>query len=139
MEAFGKALKRLRHERGISQQKLADALNLQRTTITNYESGRGLPGLELFVDVVKFFGVSSDVLLGLSGDVDAEHIKPKQQLPTHFVIDGSHRRRVRKPEMSIRTPEEQAHIAQLESKVNDLLKMAGHLSEEIQKVRSVSH
>jgi transcriptional regulator with XRE-family HTH domain len=139
MDAFGKALKRLRHKKGISQQKLADALDLQRTTITNYESCRSLPSLELFVDIVKFFDVSSDLFLGLSNDADVDHIKPKQSPPPHFVIDGPRKLSVRRPKLTMRTPEEQAHIVQLESKVDALLEMAGHLSDEIQKIRSASH
>jgi transcriptional regulator with XRE-family HTH domain len=139
MDAFGKALRRLRHEKGISQQKLADTFELQRTTITNYESGKSLPNLELFVEIVKFFDVSSDVMLGLSGDVDVSHYEPKQSQPPQYTIDGARRLSIIRPELTMRTPEEQVHIAQLESKVDDLLKMAGHLSDEIQKIRSMSH
>jgi transcriptional regulator with XRE-family HTH domain len=139
MDAFGKALRRLRHEKGISQQKLADTFELQRTTITNYESGKSLPNLELFVEIVKFFGVSSDVMLGLSDDADVSLHGPKQSLRPHYVIDGARRLNAGRPEVTLRTLEEQEHIVQLENKVDDLLKMAGHLSKEIQKIRLASH
>jgi transcriptional regulator with XRE-family HTH domain len=139
MDVFGKALKRLRLEKGISQQKLADAFELQRTTVTNYESGKSLPNLELFVEIVKFFGVSSDILLGLNGDAEIDHYEPKQPSRPHYITSRSRAHAIRRPELTMRTPEEQAHIVQLESKVDDLLKVAGQLADELQKIRSASH
>jgi DNA-binding XRE family transcriptional regulator len=139
MSAFGRELKRLRHEKGISQQKLADTFELRRTTITNYETGKSLPNLELFVEIVKFFGASSDVMLGLSNAEDMAHIKPKQSSPSHYITSRSRVHAMRRPELTMRTPEEQAHIVQLESKVDDLLKVAGQLGEELQKIRSAGY
>jgi len=133
MDAFGKALRRLRHEKGISQQELADTFELQRTTITNYESGKSLPNLELFVEIVKFFGVPSDAMLGLDDNVEISHREPKHPLPPHYITSRARAHAIRRPEVTMRTSEEQVHIAQLESKVDDLLKMAGQLSDEIQK------
>jgi transcriptional regulator with XRE-family HTH domain len=64
---FGSVLKQLRIERGFSQAALAKALDIQRTTVSNYEAGTSSPNLDLFISIVKFFGVSSDYLLGLVG------------------------------------------------------------------------
>jgi len=41
--AYGKKLKAARTQRGLTQQQLADAINITRVSIGNYESGSTLP------------------------------------------------------------------------------------------------
>lgn len=136
MEAFGKTLRQLRIERGISQQALAKAFGMQRTAITNYETGKSFPNLELFVDIVKYFGVSSDMLLGLIGPADVAHFKPK--LPNPNTSAQPHAWSS-EPGALPRTPEEQGRIARLECRLDALLEMAGALSAEVQALRAGKH
>ena len=44
-ETFGKALKELRESKGLSQQQLAGRLFVNRSSISNWESGRRIPDL----------------------------------------------------------------------------------------------
>jgi len=37
---FSKRLKKLREDKGLSQEELAERLNMPRTSITHYESGK---------------------------------------------------------------------------------------------------
>lgn len=76
--SFGEVLKKLRTERAMSQQMLADSLGIKRTTVTNYESGNSYPPFNLLLDIVNFFDVSSDYLLGRS-DVQ-QNVQPIVQL-----------------------------------------------------------
>ena len=46
----------LRRERQISQQELADAVNIRRETIANLERGKYNPSLKLAVDICRYFG-----------------------------------------------------------------------------------
>jgi transcriptional regulator with XRE-family HTH domain len=62
---FGEVLKKLRTERGMSQQNLADLLGVKRPTVTNYELGTSFPAFHQLLDIVRLFDVSSDYLLGL--------------------------------------------------------------------------
>ena len=41
--SFGESLRRLRIERGYSQQQLSDALHVDRSTVTKWETGARLP------------------------------------------------------------------------------------------------
>lgn len=137
MEAFGKTLKQLRTERRISQQKLAESLHLQRTTVTNYEAGNSFPTLEVFVSIVKYFGVPSDVLLGfVDNTLEAvPQSKPQsnasesiQSLPQHpFAVATS----ALMQELGRAT-----RITQLEARRAVLLEMADDLAVEIQTLRS---
>ncbi len=53
-------LKALRIGRGYTQQQLADKLNINRTTISNYESGNRTPRLNELIAIAEAFGVSVD-------------------------------------------------------------------------------
>ena len=48
-------IKKLRTEKGISQQKLAENLGVTRQTINSIEKGRFDPSLKLTIKIVRFF------------------------------------------------------------------------------------
>lgn len=51
-DAFGKRLKQIRKERGISQSELADLVDCETNTISNIETGTHGPRFKLFEDIV---------------------------------------------------------------------------------------
>ena len=57
MSKFSKEIKRLRKERGLSQSQLADALNISRTSIGNYEQGIREPSFEMTELIADYFNV----------------------------------------------------------------------------------
>ncbi|EOH94536.1 hypothetical protein UAW_02262 [Enterococcus haemoperoxidus ATCC BAA-382] len=61
---IGKQIKKFRQEQQISQQDLADYLNISRQTISKWELGKSLPDLENVVRLSEYFKISVDVLLG---------------------------------------------------------------------------
>lgn len=63
---FGDRLKHLRDEKGITQQQLADLMNISRPTIAGYETKRKEPDFEKIVWLSKYFNVSIEYLMGLS-------------------------------------------------------------------------
>ena len=62
---FGIILKELRIERGISQRKLGEILDVANQTISFWESGQREPDLKALCSIATFFDVSIDYLLGL--------------------------------------------------------------------------
>lgn len=62
---FGKRLKELREERGLTQKEVADALNIHSVTYLHYEKEQREPPLSLLADMAKFFGETVDSLLGI--------------------------------------------------------------------------
>ncbi len=56
-------IKYLREEKGITQQKMADILNINRVTLTSYEIGRRVPDIYTLKKIADFFGVTVDYLL----------------------------------------------------------------------------
>ena len=67
LEAFGRAVRQLRRERGMTQAELATRLNLGRTSITNLEKGRQSPPLSLLPEIAGALGVDLLRLVAIAG------------------------------------------------------------------------
>jgi Helix-turn-helix. len=61
-------LRKLREEKGISQEELAKHLRLARTTITMYELDQREPDNETLQRIADFFRVSLDYLAGRTNE-----------------------------------------------------------------------
>lgn len=61
---FSKRLKDLMGNNGVTQDMLAQVLDVKRQTISLYINGASAPPLEKFVDIANYFNVSTDYLLG---------------------------------------------------------------------------
>jgi len=70
--ATGKArvknLKNLRKNRGLTQEKLAADLGVSRVSLCRWESGDFQPSLDELIAMARYFGVSLDDLVGVSGE-----------------------------------------------------------------------
>lgn len=65
-EIFAQRLIELREQNGISQQQLADSLNITRQSLSLYEKAERTINIDLLVKIANYFNVSADYLLGLS-------------------------------------------------------------------------
>lgn len=61
---YGERLKKLRESKKLSQQQLAEKLNINRSTYARYELGQTQPDFETLEKLADFFEVSTDYLLG---------------------------------------------------------------------------
>lgn len=60
---FHEKLQELRKNRELTQEELAEALFVSRTTISKWESGRGYPNIDSLKEISKYFSVTIDELL----------------------------------------------------------------------------
>ena len=67
---FGEKIQALRKDAGLSQEELAEKLDVSRQAISKWERGAGYPETEKLVRMSRLFGVSLDYLLG-EGQRDA--------------------------------------------------------------------
>ena len=82
-------IKELRTERGITQQQLAAELGVSGMTISNYEQGTRKPDSDIIIKAAKYFGVSSDYLLGIINTKDKKNIDVGKSLGLNdFSIDA---------------------------------------------------
>lgn len=64
MVSFGKKLKELRQNAGLTQKQLAERIWVTKSTISYYEQSECNPSPEVLVKLAKFFHVTTDYLLG---------------------------------------------------------------------------
>lgn len=64
MAQFDKILKLLRKEKNMSQQELADALGISKSSINMYERGERQPNFEILETIADYFNIDIDYLLG---------------------------------------------------------------------------
>lgn len=78
---FNEKLQKLRKQKGLTQEELAQALFVSRTAISKWESGRGIPNIESLKATANFFGITIDELL--SGEellnIAEEDVKQKEK------------------------------------------------------------
>lgn len=60
---LGKKIITMRNEKKLSQEQLAEKLNVTRQTISNWENGKFYPDIDSLVNLSKYFNVSLDDLL----------------------------------------------------------------------------
>ena len=61
--SFGEDLRRLRMERGLSQQQLADLLFVDRSSIARWENGKRVPDLTVLARLAEALGVEPEQLM----------------------------------------------------------------------------
>ena len=71
---FGENLKRLRLEKNLTQEKLADFLGVSFQSISKWERGDTYPDITMLPSIASFFNISVDDLLGIDKAKDEEEI-----------------------------------------------------------------
>ncbi len=67
MNSIGNHLRNIRLEKQISQEELAEKVFTTRQTISNYETGKSAPDLEMIEALAKALEVDSKALLSGAG------------------------------------------------------------------------
>lgn len=62
-KSFGETLRRLRVEKGYTQQQLADHMHMDRTSITSWELGRHTPDIATASQLAEVLGVDTAMLI----------------------------------------------------------------------------
>lgn len=66
--SFGETLRRLRTEKGLSQQQLAVRLHMERPSVANWEAGRRMPDAAKVYQIAEALSVDSSALLSAADD-----------------------------------------------------------------------
>ncbi|MEQ2527876.1 helix-turn-helix transcriptional regulator [Bacillaceae bacterium CLA-AA-H227] len=56
-------IKKLRTENNLTQEQLAEKMQVSRSTISSWETGRSYPDLQMVIEICNYFNVSLDFLL----------------------------------------------------------------------------
>lgn len=68
---FNEKLISLRKDKRMSQQDLAEALNVSRQAVSRWEVGTAIPSMDNLLALSKLFGVPTDELIGADRGTDA--------------------------------------------------------------------
>jgi transcriptional regulator with XRE-family HTH domain len=85
---FGEQIKNIRSERKLTQEQMAEMLNVSRQAVSNWENNRNLPDIEMLITMARVFNLSLDQLI--LGGTDMNNMTEK------LIKDGgeSHRARM---------------------------------------------
>ncbi|MGQ2227023.1 helix-turn-helix domain-containing protein [Fructobacillus fructosus] len=78
-------IKEIRKQQKVSQDKLANVLNMSRQAISHYERGDREPKLATWQKLADFFGVS---VLTLMSDDEQPEVTLKNDVPTEVIYKG---------------------------------------------------
>ncbi len=73
-ETMGQTIRRLRKERNLTQEELAEQLGVTFQAVSKWENDTGMPDISQVVPIAHVFGVSTDVLFGTFGTNDTEEV-----------------------------------------------------------------
>lgn len=75
MQTFGQRLKNLRHDAGFSQSDLSERIGVSIQSISKWENDNTMPDISQIVPLAAVLGVSTDWLLGVGMNEDADREK----------------------------------------------------------------
>jgi transcriptional regulator with XRE-family HTH domain len=84
-EKIGLFFKQLRNEKGITQEKLADVLNVNSRTISRWENARTMPDFDVLIELADFYDVSIEELL--NGGRKEDNMDKQTQETLHSIAD----------------------------------------------------
>jgi transcriptional regulator with XRE-family HTH domain len=70
--SVGKNIKKVREQKGMTQQQIADLIHMHRSNYSKVESGQREPSIDALNKIAKHFGMSLDELVNLKGKVPVE-------------------------------------------------------------------
>ncbi len=86
-ETMGQIIKRLRKEHNLTQEELAEQLNISAPAVSKWENDTSMPDISQVVPLANLFGVPTDVLFGVYGTEHKEEISERLK-EIHEIYDG---------------------------------------------------
>ena len=89
MVEFGDRLRQLRKDRKLTQQQLADLIDVKNSVISFYEVGERIPSPDVLRKLALALHVTSDYLLGIerTATLDASGLDEQDRLVVQMVVE----------------------------------------------------
>ena len=81
---IGLKIRELRKKRGITQERLAEYLNISSQAVSKWENGTALPDITLVPKLSSFFGVSTDELFSTKPEITDKKLLEYKQKAQEF-------------------------------------------------------
>ena len=120
---MGKEIRRLRDIRGITQEALAEALNVAPQTVSKWERSSSMPDVQMLPQIAVYFGVTIDQLFAMAPEQQMERIE--NRIYSQGLITDAEERQM---EQQLRDYSEKPELA---GQANTLLaKLYNHQAEQ---------
>lgn len=120
---MGKEIRRLRDIRGITQEALAEALNVASQTVSKWERSSSMPDVQMLPQIAVYFGVTIDQLFAMAPEQQMERIE--NRIYSQGLITDAEERQM---EQQLRDYSEKPELA---GQANTLLaKLYNHQAEQ---------
>ena len=99
---FSQVIKKLRKEKGLTQQEIANIVGITATGVSYWESGNAVPNTETLNKLANYFGVTVNFLLGVKDKIEmednsrtailfrkAEQVDPKEKEKLLDILDST--------------------------------------------------
>ena len=83
---FGENLQKLRKEKGISQEQLAEQLGVTRQSVSKWESGNSYPEMDKIVAICNLFHCDMDVLINKDITEEREKKDASSVVKEYFLV-----------------------------------------------------
>ena len=90
---MGKEIRRLRTNRGLTQEALAAALNVSPQTVSKWECGSSMPDVQTLPEIAVYFGVTIDQLFAMSPEQQMERIE--NHIHSSFRLNEAEERQIK--------------------------------------------
>lgn len=84
MTLFPQNLSRIRKQLGLTQQDLAEKLNLTFQAVSKWETGQSMPDLQQLTRLADLFSVSADTLLGHTPQISSGQYGPRYSQDAYY-------------------------------------------------------
>ncbi len=85
---IGEKIRELRRVNGITQERLAEALNVSPQAVSKWERGASLPDITMIAPLANCFGVTADALFGLDGISREEELSRMERESARLAKQG---------------------------------------------------
>lgn len=99
---IGETIRKLRRERDITQEGLADMLGISAQAVSGWECGRTAPDISQLAPLANIFEVSADVILGIDIDSKNKRIEELHKAAYDTACTGDHTKSIQMAEDALR-------------------------------------
>ena len=120
---MGKEIRRLRNDRGLTQEALAAALNVSPQTVSKWECGNSVPDVQMLPEIAVYFGVTIDQLFAMTPEQQMERME-NHIYDSGLIDSGEERQLIRQIHAFAENPKQEGQAKTL------LTKLYNHQAEQ---------
>ena len=87
-ETFGQRLARLRREKGLTQEEIAEKIGISPQAVSKWENDVSSPDISIIISLSEILDVTTDELLGRNENINPEVVEEPHHKDNHIASEG---------------------------------------------------